>query len=195
MTPINEQNSDIIESHWPNWLAQDNFLQPEVNELWINYYKNVQKTNNRYLAKNTEQFYAQWLYNKYATVVENSSGVVEIDNSKMPNKVYKNSLLGNMVLKVKLNKNEHISKATIDGKQISCYFEDAGFGNLPICVAKTQFSISHGKELGPAPRDYIFKINDAFLSAGAGFIVLICGNISVLPSLPSHPRALDMQAP
>ncbi len=74
-------------------------------------------------------------------------------------------------------------------------FEDAGFGNLPICVAKTQFSISHSKELGPAPRDYIFKINDAFLSAGAGFIVLICGNISVLPSLPSHPRALNIQAP
>ena len=70
-------------------------------------------------------------------------------------------------------------------------FEGEGYSHLPICVAKTQFSIGYDKTLGPSPESYVFKVNDAFLSAGAGFVVLLCGNISVLPGLPSHPRGLD----
>ncbi len=72
-------------------------------------------------------------------------------------------------------------------------FERSGFGNLPICVAKTQFSFGHSKELGVNPVGYKFKISDAFLSAGAGFIVLVSGAITTLPALPSHPRALDFE--
>lgn len=62
-TPIDEQESSVIESHWSNWLAQDDFLQAAVNEEWINYYKQAQNQENRYIAKNSEQFNSQWLYN------------------------------------------------------------------------------------------------------------------------------------
>ena len=68
-------------------------------------------------------------------------------------------------------------------------FEDLGFGNLPICVAKTQYSFSADpKELG-APTDHVLPIVDARLSAGAGFIVLTCGDIMTLPGLPVEPSA------
>jgi len=132
--PLKDQISDIIESHWSNWLAQDKFLQKETTRKWIDYYKNIQAASDRYIAKNTEQFHAQWLYKKYTTVNELKVGQVEIDNSKMPKEYYENNLLGNMVLKVELNDGEHISKATINNKPIACYFEDAGYGfiYLPI---------------------------------------------------------------
>ncbi len=69
---------------------------------------------------------------------------------------------------------------------------EKGYGKLPICVAKTQYSLSHSKDLGAVPpAGYTFRISDVFLSAGAGFVVLLAGNITTLPGLPSKPRALD----
>ena len=68
-------------------------------------------------------------------------------------------------------------------------FEDLGYGNLPICVAKTQYSFSaDAKSLG-APSDHVLPIVDARLSAGAGFIVVTCGDIMTLPGLPVEPSA------
>lgn len=125
---LNEQMSDIIETHWPNWLAQDSFLQPTVTQNFINYYKMVQQAPDRYVAKNTEQLHSQWLYNNYTKVDEKKSGEVTIDNSAMPDEVYTNKLLGNMVLKIKLEPGNHISSASIDNNPIACYFEDEGFG-------------------------------------------------------------------
>lgn len=127
--PLDMQYNDMIESHWPNWLAQDDFLQPEITAQWINYYRAVQAFKNRYIAKNTEQLHSQWLYNKYARV-QVSDGLVEIDNTKMPDEAYRNDKLGNMVLKVKLNANQHVSLATVNDAHLSAYFEDQGFGFL-----------------------------------------------------------------
>ncbi len=126
--PIEEQESDIIETHWSNWLAPDDFLQQATNQKWIDYFRMVQSQSDRYFAKNTEQFYSQWLYKKYTSVVEETNGTVIIDNTKMPNVVYQNKLLGNMVLKVKLGEGEHISSAYFDKHEIAAYFEDGGFG-------------------------------------------------------------------
>ncbi|MBY0435117.1 MAG: hypothetical protein K2U26_13500 [Cyclobacteriaceae bacterium] len=137
-TPLEEQETDMIESHWPNWLAQDNFLQPEVTKQWIDYYKSVQQTPDRYIAKNTEQFHSQWLYKKYTVVTEHTSGHVEIDNTPMPESAYQFNILGNMVLKVKLNSDEHISEATLNGLPLATYFEESGFGFLYLPPLKKQ---------------------------------------------------------
>jgi len=136
--PLDEQESDIIETHWANWLAQDDFVQNLTTQSFIEYYKMVQKSENRYCAKNTEQFHAQWLYQKYATITQKSIGVVEIDNTKMLDNAYKNDILGTMVLKVHLKKGEHISVATINGKQIPAYFEQFGWGYLYLPVLKQE---------------------------------------------------------
>lgn len=68
-------------------------------------------------------------------------------------------------------------------------FEDLGYGNLPICVAKTQYSFSADAKALGAPTDHVLPIVDARLSAGAGFIVLTCGDIMTLPGLPVEPSA------
>lgn len=67
--------------------------------------------------------------------------------------------------------------------------EEMGYGHLPICVAKTQYSFSDDPTLLCAPRDYTMKVNEVRLSAGAGFIVLICGKIMTMPGLPKVPAA------
>jgi hypothetical protein len=129
-TPLAQQETDIIESHWPNWLAQDDFLQHEVTDKWIEYYKSVQRQPDRYVAKNTEQLHSQWLYRRYCKIDETRPGTVAIDNSFMPGEPYRSSMLGNMVLKLKLGAGQHVSKATLDGKLVPGYFEDEGFGFL-----------------------------------------------------------------
>ncbi len=150
--PLEQQETDMIESHWPNWLAQDNFLQPEITKRWIDYYKSVQQMPDRYIAKNTEQFHSQWLYKRYAVVTEHTLGQVEIDNTAMPDKAYQFNSLGNMVLKVKLESGEHVSDAILDGLPISSYCEGSGFGFLylpPLRKNKYQLRYSIGKETLP----------------------------------------------
>jgi hypothetical protein len=142
--PLNEQLTDIIESHWPNWLAQDDFLQPEISAQWIQYYKSVQRTENRYIAKNTEQLHSQWLYNRYTTVVENLLGEVVIDNTQMPDKAYSEKMLGNMVLKVRLQNYKHIQEASLNGKSIASYFEEEGYGFLYLPpLAKEKYTLRY----------------------------------------------------
>jgi len=128
--PIDSYRTDIIESHWANWLAQDDFLQLALNEKWIDFFRQIQKSNRFYLAKNTEQFSAQWLYKRYSTVEETVEGIVMIDNSRMPKEVYSNGLVGNLVLAVELKSGQHVNAATLDGKPIAAYYEDGGFGFL-----------------------------------------------------------------
>jgi len=68
-------------------------------------------------------------------------------------------------------------------------FEEQGYGNLPICIAKTQYSFSADAKALNAPTDHIVPVVDARLSAGAGFVVLLCGDIMTLPGLSAHPAA------
>ena len=67
--------------------------------------------------------------------------------------------------------------------------EDLGYGGLPICVAKTQYSFSDDAKMLGAPAGFIMKVNEVRLSAGAGFIVMICGKIMTMPGLPKEPAA------
>ncbi len=67
-----------------------------------------------------------------------------------------------------------------------------GFENLPVCMAKTQFSLSHDPSLRGAPRDFILPIKDIDLSNGAGFLTPICGDIQTMPGLPGRPAFMDV---
>ena len=67
--------------------------------------------------------------------------------------------------------------------------EKQGYGNLPICMAKTQYSFSDNPTLLGAPKDFTITIRQVRLSAGAGFIVALAGDIMTMPGLPKHPAA------
>lgn len=67
--------------------------------------------------------------------------------------------------------------------------EAAGFGNLPVCIAKTQYSFSDDPNAKGAPTDHILPVREVRLSAGAGFVVVVCGDIMTMPGLPREPAA------
>lgn len=71
-------------------------------------------------------------------------------------------------------------------------FEQLGYGHLPVCLAKTQYSFSDDANLLAAPADFIVTIREVRLSAGAGFVVAISGNIMTMPGLPKKPAALSI---
>jgi len=75
-------------------------------------------------------------------------------------------------------------------------FEEAGFGLLPICMAKTQFSFSADPHLRGRPRGFVVPLRDVRLSAGPGFVVVYTGNIMTMPGLPKVPaaEAMDIDA-
>ncbi len=68
-------------------------------------------------------------------------------------------------------------------------WEEGGFGHFPVCMAKTQYSFSSDPKLLGAPEDHVLQVRDVRLSAGAGFIVGICGDIVTMPGLPRKPAA------
>ena len=68
-------------------------------------------------------------------------------------------------------------------------FEAAGFGRLPVCVAKTQYSFSADAALLGAPENHTLPVRECRLSAGAGFVVAVCGDVMTMPGLPRKPAA------
>jgi len=147
---VEKYETDIIETHWANWMATDDFLQPALNQKWIEFFKNIQTHPDHYLSKNTEQLFSQWLYKRFTKITEEIAGEVTIDNTKLPDEAYNNDFLGNMVLAVKLAEGEHVSDASLDGQPIAAYFEDAGYGFLylpPLEKKEYQFKYKIGKRL------------------------------------------------
>ncbi|MGE3247033.1 MAG: formate--tetrahydrofolate ligase [Beijerinckiaceae bacterium] len=68
-------------------------------------------------------------------------------------------------------------------------FEEMGFADVPVCIAKTQYSFSTDPNLRGAPSGHILPVRQVRLSAGAGFVVAICGEIMTMPGLPREPAA------
>ncbi|MDT8263979.1 formate--tetrahydrofolate ligase, partial [Roseomonas sp. DSM 102946] len=68
-------------------------------------------------------------------------------------------------------------------------FEEAGYGHFPVCIAKTQYSFSADPALLGAPTGHVLPVREVRLSAGAGFIVVICGEVMTMPGLPRSPAA------
>lgn len=78
---------------------------------------------------------------------------------------------------------------TAEAKKRLEEFTAQGYGNLPVCMAKTQYSLSHDKSLLGAPEGFTFPIRDVRLYSGAGFIVPLSGDIMTMPGLPKVPAA------
>ena len=68
-------------------------------------------------------------------------------------------------------------------------WDEEGYGTLPVCMAKTQYSFSADPKLLGAPENFTIPVREVKLSAGAGFVVVICGDIMTMPGLPRHPMA------
>ena len=68
-------------------------------------------------------------------------------------------------------------------------WEEAGYGHLPVCMAKTQYSFSTDPAALGAPTGHIVPVREVRLAAGAGFVVAICGEIMTMPGLPRVPAA------
>jgi len=75
-------------------------------------------------------------------------------------------------------------------------FQQDGFGSLPICIAKTQYSFSTDPKLRGAPSGHVFNVRDVYLNAGAGFMVVLSGDMMTMPGLPKVPAsdAIDIDA-
>ncbi len=69
------------------------------------------------------------------------------------------------------------------------HIESLGFGNMPVCMAKNQYSLSDDKSVLGRPKDFPIHIREVYVSAGAGFVVAITGTIMTMPGLPKVPAA------
>ena len=81
---------------------------------------------------------------------------------------------------------------TAAAKKSLAQFTELGYGKLPVCIAKTQYSFSDDAKLLAAPEHFTMHVREVRLSAGAGFVVVICGAIMTMPGLPRHPAAMDI---
>jgi formate--tetrahydrofolate ligase len=72
-------------------------------------------------------------------------------------------------------------------------WEEQGYGDLPICMAKTQYSFSTDPNLRGAPTGHSVPVREVRLSAGAGFVVVVCGEIMTMPGLPRVPSAENIR--
>ena len=88
----------------------------------------------------------------------------------------------------------HASSVEFDSKALRKLkaYQENGYGNFPICMAKTQNSISHDKSLLASPSNYVFPIRDVQVYSGAGFIVAFAGDIVDMPGLPKVPAACNI---
>ena len=68
--------------------------------------------------------------------------------------------------------------------------QDEGYGHYPVCVAKTPYSFSTDPKLRGAPTGHLMHIREVRLSAGAEFVVMICGDVMTMPGLPKEPAAM-----
>ena len=69
---------------------------------------------------------------------------------------------------------------------------DLGFGNLPVCMAKTQYSLSDDQTKLGRPEGFTITVRDVFVNAGAGFVVALTGAIMTMPGLPKKPAAFGI---
>lgn len=84
-----------------------------------------------------------------------------------------------------------VELSEIAQKKIDTY-EKQGFSNLPICVAKTQYSLSHDPSLKGAPSGFTVPIRDVRMAAGAGYLYALAADIQTIPGLPTAPGYLNV---
>ncbi|MHA1906281.1 MAG: formate--tetrahydrofolate ligase, partial [Candidatus Thorarchaeota archaeon] len=125
-----------------------------------------------------------------------ASVVVDTLNSRKSNITYTYELEDKLQKKIeKVACNIYGSRAVeyqTGAKGILKSLEKRGYGNLPICIAKTQFSISDNKGLRGRPKEDVAEVMGASVSAGAGFVVVYMGDVRLMPGLPEVPAAHGM---
>jgi len=82
---------------------------------------------------------------------------------------------------------------TLSDAVLHCLAESVGLGGLPVCIAKTQYSLSDDPTQLGRPRDFHITVTDIRPSAGAGFVVVLTGDIMTMPGLPRKPAAEAMR--
>ena len=86
---------------------------------------------------------------------------------------------------------EGVNYASQAEKQLQ-RLEELGFGNLPVCMAKTQYSLSDDRSLLGRPENFRMNVREAYVSAGAGFVVVLTGAVMTMPGLPKQPAAFSI---
>ena len=81
---------------------------------------------------------------------------------------------------------------TKEAEKAISQMEANGYGQLPVCIAKTQASLTDDSKVKGAPRGWTLTVREVNLSAGAGFIVPVCGTLTLMPGLPKVPAAMRM---
>jgi len=117
-------------SHFTNFYAEKPENNRDIAEQWILWFNKIKDNPYRYVPKNNAQLNSQWLYCKYTKITKGKNNTIIIDNSRMPVDAYTYDLIGNLVLKIPLSINQHVSEATIDGEQVAGYYEDRGYGYI-----------------------------------------------------------------
>jgi len=127
--PDNYPETEFMTSHWTNFVALDPANNHRAGNKWITFFRKVKDDPDRYTAKNTAQLHSQFLYRKFSQISITQNKVL-IDNRKMPDWAYKLDLLGNLLLKHKLEDGEHISSALLNGGHIAAYYEERGYAYI-----------------------------------------------------------------
>ncbi len=127
--PTTYPKTEFMTSHWTNFVDPDPSRNHEAGDKWIAWFNKVKDDPDRYTAKNTAQLHAQFLYRKFAQISV-AGNTVLIDNRQMPDWAYELDLLGNLVLKHKLQDGEHVSSASMNGGDIACYYEEGGYAYI-----------------------------------------------------------------
>ena len=84
-----------------------------------------------------------------------------------------------------------VTEGELAAKKVKVY-EDQGLSSLPICIAKTQYSLSHDPELKGAPTGFTVPIRDVRLAVGAGYLYALAADIQTIPGLPTAPGYLNV---
>jgi hypothetical protein len=116
-------------AHWTNFLEEDPANNHTAGDKWINWFNMIKDASDRYVPKNTAQTFSQYLYQNYAAITIDGN-TVEIETTGIPNWAYNLDLVANLVLKLPLEPNVHVSSASFDGGNIACYYEDRDFGYI-----------------------------------------------------------------
>ena len=82
--------------------------------------------------------------------------------------------------------------ASLEACAIYKDLENRGFGGMPVCIAKTQYSLSDNPKVLGRPDGFTLTVRDAYVSAGAGFVVVMTGEIMSMPGLPRVPAAVNI---
>ncbi|MHC4070414.1 MAG: hypothetical protein ACYSWW_00125 [Planctomycetota bacterium] len=139
--PNTYPETEFMTSHWTNFVDLDPVKNHQAGDKWITWFNKVKDDPNRYTAKNTTQLHSQFLYRKFSQISVTGNKII-INNSRMPDWAYELDLLGNLVLKHKLQDGEHISSASLNGGDIACYCEERGFAYLVLPrLEKRQYSL------------------------------------------------------